>query len=82
MSNVIARYPAPSLVAHENYFESLVKSIISQQLSVKAAATITKRFIESFDSFPMPEMILQRDELSLRTTGLSRQKITYIKVFF
>jgi DNA-3-methyladenine glycosylase II len=67
-------------VPHKNYYQELVESIISQQLSVKAAATILKRFKAIFSSdFPSPEDILVTDIEVLRSVGLSRQKASYIK---
>lgn len=71
---------SPPFEQHTNYFQALVGSIISQQLSVKAAATIEKRFIHLFgDAFPSPQDILEYDEDILRSVGLSRPKIRYIK---
>lgn len=70
-----------SIVPNKNYYQKLVESIISQQLSVKAAATILKRFLELFpgDDFPTPGHILRKDVEELRSVGLSRQKATYIQ---
>jgi len=70
-----------SITPHKNYYQELVESIVSQQLSVKAAATILKRFIELFDTdgFPTPDQILQKDIEDLRGVGLSRQKGSYIQ---
>jgi DNA-3-methyladenine glycosylase II len=65
---------------HKNYYWELVDSIISQQLSVKAAASIERRFQELFNSeFPKPEQILDSPDDSLRSVGLSRPKVGYIK---
>ena len=80
LSEVIKNAPLPSFVPHKNYYQELVESIISQQLSVKAAATILKRFKELFSTdFPTPEDILATDIEALRSVGLSRQKASYIK---
>lgn len=58
LGEVIARAPLPQFTPHKKYYEELVGSIISQQLSVKAAATILKRFKELFTTeFPTPEDI-------------------------
>ena len=79
MGSVITNAPLPSFVPHGNYYQELVESIISQQLSVKAAATILKRFRDLFgDAFPSPEDILTKDIEVYRSVGLSRQKATYI----
>jgi len=79
LGSVITNAPLPSFVPHGNYYQELVESIISQQLSVKAAATILKRFRDLFgDAFPSPEDILTKDIEVYRSVGLSRQKATYI----
>ena len=81
LAPIIARAGLPTIVPNKNYYQALVESIISQQLSVKAAATILKRFLELFpgDEFPTPGQILEKDIEELRNVGLSRQKGTYIQ---
>lgn len=76
---VIAQYPRPTFRPHTDYYRELVESIISQQLSVKAAATIYRRFVDSFGHIPEPSEILARDDEQLRAVGLSGQKTRYIK---
>ncbi len=44
LAELIARYPTPTFHKHGNYYQELVDSIISQQLSVKAARAIETRF--------------------------------------
>jgi len=80
IKNLIAVHPEPSLLSHKKYYEELVSSIISQQLSVKAAATIESRLKNLFDEqLPTPHEILEKDTEELRTAGLSRPKIGYMK---
>lgn len=80
LGSVISGAPIPSFKPHHEYYRELVESIISQQLSVKAAATILKRFRALFGTdFPAPEEILEKDVEELRSVGLSRQKATYIQ---
>ena len=58
----------------------LLRAIVYQQLSGKAATTIYERFIQLFnDGYPHPENVLQFDLATLRKVGLSRQKATYIQ---
>ena len=58
----------------------MVGSIISQQLSVKAADTIEKRFVALFGGiFPTPEQIAAKEIDELRSVGLSTQKANYIR---
>lgn len=79
LAKVIAASPKPNFAPHTDYYYELVTSIIGQQLSVKAAASITKRFVELFGSFPTPTQILTKDIEALRSAGLSRPKAAYIR---
>lgn len=79
LAAVIKIYPQPTFRPHTDYYRELVESIISQQLSVKAAATIYKRFVELFGHMPEPDEMLARDDTELRGVGLSGQKTRYIK---
>jgi len=55
--------------------ESLVRAIVYQQLSGRAAATIFTRFLALYGSeFPSPEAIAKTHHARLRKVGLSRQK--------
>lgn len=63
-----------------SHFDALVRSIVSQQLSVKAAATIHGRFRELYEAAGgRPGAVARIPETRLRGVGLSRQKIAYIK---
>lgn len=79
MAGLIDEFGLPTLAPHTNYYETLVGSIISQQLSVKAAATIQGRFEAVFGHFPTPEDILAVGIDELRSVGLSGQKTVYIR---
>lgn len=69
-----------SLRHHTEYYRALSDSIIGQQLSVKAAASIKRRFRDLFGGvFPTPAMILDKSVEELRSAGLSRAKATYIQ---
>ncbi|MFB5610295.1 MAG: DNA-3-methyladenine glycosylase family protein [Nitrosopumilaceae archaeon] len=63
-----------------NYYESLVESIITQQLAGSAAKAISNRFRRLYEkSFPKPIDVINTSDAKLRKTGLSRPKIKYIK---
>lgn len=81
LAPVIARAGLTTMRPHRNYYQALVGSIISQQLSVKAADTIERRFCELFGSseMPSPEQILTKDIEELRGVGLSRGKALYVR---
>ncbi|HVT01606.1 MAG TPA: DNA-3-methyladenine glycosylase [Patescibacteria group bacterium] len=68
------------LSIHPDPFIRLIRSIIGQQLSVKAAATIFARFEDLFPNKEIePNYILKIPDEKLRSVGLSRQKISYLK---
>jgi DNA-3-methyladenine glycosylase II len=81
LAPVIRRFGPYTVEPHGNYYQELVDAIVSQQLSVKASATILKRFIGLFDNttFPTPEQILAKDVDELRAAGLSRAKANYVQ---
>ena len=67
-----------SIAATGDPFEFLVRAIVGQQLSVKAAETISRR-IEEYCGSLSPEAILAASEDGMRGAGLSRPKIRYMK---
>jgi DNA-3-methyladenine glycosylase II len=63
-----------------SHFDALLRAIVYQQLSGKAAATIHGRVEALYGNRPpTPEEILATDDEKLRAAGLSWQKISYIK---
>lgn len=80
LAPIIAAVGPCTIRPHKNYYQELVDSIISQQLSVKAAAAIEKRFQDLFGGeFPSPEQILTKDVEELRAIGFSRGKAMYVQ---
>ena len=61
------------------YFESLVDTIIAQQLSSKVANVISKRVYAFFNDEITEQKLLNAQEEDLKALGLSRQKIAYLK---
>lgn len=74
-----ARQPlrVPEPLPPEHYFGRIVTSIISQQISTKAAASIRAR-VEALVGELAPENILDVTPDALRASGLSGQKVKYI----
>ncbi len=70
-----------SIQIHDNLFESLLKSIVYQQLAGSAANAIYSRFLLYYDNtLPTPEQIILTPDTVLRfRIGLSFKKIEYIK---
>ena len=61
-------------------YGALLRAIVGQQLSTKAARTIYLRVLELFDgSTPSPEQLLEVSEEDLRAAGLSGRKVSYIR---
>ncbi|MGA7836957.1 MAG: hypothetical protein WB996_03265 [Ignavibacteriaceae bacterium] len=68
-----------TLRPRKNYYYTLLGSIIGQQLSTIAAGVIKDRFFNYFNYKPKPEDILKTSDEKLRSFGLSRAKISYVK---
>ncbi len=65
---------------HPDLYRDLLESIVSQQLSIKAAATIFGRFLALFPGRqPTPRRVLALKLTQLRAAGLSRQKAGYLR---
>jgi DNA-3-methyladenine glycosylase II len=64
---------------NDHYFDSLVQTIVSQQLSIKAASAIYKRLLNLFDEKILPIKIKDFTDEEFRNIGLSYQKIKYLK---
>ncbi len=68
----------------DRLYVALLSSIVSQQISVKAAEAIFRRFRLLFsetaqaEGYPTPAQLLQKTPDELRTAGLSGQKATYL----
>jgi DNA-3-methyladenine glycosylase II len=64
----------------DDAYGALVRTIVGQQLSTKAARTIYGRLVALFgEGPPTPQEILSADEEALRAVGLSRRKISYLR---
>lgn len=80
MKEVLKATPALTFSPNKNLYQSLIRAIVSQQLSVKAAATIYERFLNLFPGKdPAAEIVLRLDDEQLRNCGLSYQKAGYLK---
>lgn len=68
--------PSPTV----DVYESLLNSIVSQQLSTKVAEIIWKRFLDLFaDLYPSPKAVLELPIEKLRAVGLSMSKANYLR---
>ena len=61
-------------------YGALLRSIVGQQLSTKAASTIYGRMLDLFGGHaPTPKQLLKADPHMIRAAGLSRPKIAYLR---
>jgi len=61
-------------------YGALLRAIVGQQLSTKAARTIYLRVVELFGgATPSPEQLLEASEEDLRACGLSGRKTEYVR---
>jgi len=68
------------VVSEGSHFHALTRSIVFQQLSGKAAATILSRVSGLFpNNVPTAEGVMRITDEQFRSAGLSRQKISYLR---
>lgn len=80
LAAVISRVGICTIRPHRNYYQELVDAIVSQQLSIHAAHAIENRLRDMFGgTLPTPAQILEADQEALRSLGLSRPKVAYIR---
>lgn len=81
LSRLVVRFGPLTLTPSTDYFDTLLDSIVSQQLSAKAASTIMARIraLVPGRETPDAESILALEDQKLRDAGLSWQKVSYVK---
>jgi DNA-3-methyladenine glycosylase II len=75
---LIRRFPEADLVSRGDAFQTLCRSIVGQQISVKAARAIWGRFAESCGAVN-PEAVLALPVETMRACGFSGAKARYVK---
>ena len=81
MHVLIKKFGRPDFNQGQDYFQSLLRSIVFQQLSGKAAQTIYERLVSLIPktSNLCPNEILKLNKDEMRKAGLSFQKINYVR---
>lgn len=80
LAQVMARFPESCLKGRGQALESLLRAVVGQQISVKAAAAVWARFVALMEGGALrPEAVLELTEEQLRGAGLSGQKVKYIR---
>ena len=75
---IIDSYPKDFLFSKSDPFLTLARSIVGQQISVKAAQSVWDKLILKI-GIVSPEIIYKSHSNKLRSAGLSRQKVSYLK---
>jgi DNA-3-methyladenine glycosylase II len=70
-------YPAPRI--RDRGYDTMLRAIVGQQVSIKAAASILARVETATGGVADPANVLATSDEDLRAAGLSRQKISYVK---
>ena len=81
LSKFLKQFDVPVLPIEEDYFWSLTRSVIYQQISGKAAKKISDRYLKLFSkgSKMSPVDVIKIDIEKIQSVGISRQKSGYIK---
>lgn len=78
IKKIIDLYEFPPLTTREDMFFTLIRSIVGQQISVKAADTVWDKLVNKAKEI-IPEIIFSMDENVMRACGLSGRKVEYMK---
>ncbi len=78
MAQIIAAHPRVALVSRGDPFSTLARSIVGQQISVKAADAVWARLHGACPQMT-PRTILRKRAATLRACGLSERKVEYLR---
>ena len=79
LRRVIKKYKKGFLTTRKNPFFSLCRTIVGQQISTKAADSIWNKFEKKCKKRVIPNTVLKLSSRNLKSAGLSRQKVSYLK---
>ncbi|HEY5762920.1 MAG TPA: DNA-3-methyladenine glycosylase 2 family protein [Rhodocyclaceae bacterium] len=78
MASMVKRYQGRGLASRGDPFATLMRSVVGQQISVRAADAVWGRLMEALGA-PDAEAVLGSDATILRACGLSYRKIEYVQ---
>ncbi len=78
MAGLCERYGGEGLVGQGDGFLTLMRSVVAQQISVRAADSIWAR-VEACVGQVTPDSVVAQSEEALRGAGLTRQKARYVR---
>tara|TARA_Y100000590_G_scaffold301309_1_gene339716 strand:+ start:242 stop:868 length:627 start_codon:yes stop_codon:yes gene_type:complete len=79
LRKIIKKYKKGFLTTRNQPFFSLCRTIVGQQISTKAADSIWFKFEKKCKNRIIPNTVLRLSSRSLKSAGLSRQKVRYLK---
>ena len=79
LRKIIRKYNKGFLTTKNKPFFSICRTIVGQQISTRAADSIWGKFEAKCRKKITPEVVLKLPARLLKSAGLSRQKITYLK---
>ena len=79
LKRIIKKFNKGYLTSRKDPFFSLCRTIIGQQISTKAADSIWSKFEIKCKKKITPKVVIKLSSRSLKSAGLSRQKISYLK---
>jgi DNA-3-methyladenine glycosylase II len=77
LRKLVAKSKGLTLRSRGDAFNTLARSIVGQQISVKAAQSVWNKLVAAVPDM-RPEIVRQHDTDALRACGLSRGKVTYL----
>ena len=80
LKKIINKYKKGFLTTRNNPFFSLCRTIVGQQVSVASADSIWSKFFKKCKKNIKPKVVLKIPNRILKSAGLSRQKISYLKI--
>lgn len=78
LAQLIKMYPSVSLVGRGDAFHTLARSIVGQQISVKAADSVWGRLTVSLGDVTSQQLLASSVDV-LRSCGLSARKVEYLR---
>ena len=77
---IIKKYKKGFLTTRSKPFFSLCRTVVGQQISLASADSIWSKFSKKCKGNIKPRVVLKISSRNLKSAGLSRQKISYLKI--
>lgn len=78
MKKLVSRFRGLTLRSRGDAFHTLARSIVGQQISVKAAESVWQRLVQSVGVIA-PQTMIAADGATLKACGLSSKKVLYLQ---